>query len=47
MQMNVVSESICVTYLQGSLSFMEDSGLSQPLIPSKPLAPAAEVRNII
>ena len=28
---------------QGSLSYMEDSGLSQPLIPSKPLAPGAEV----
>lgn len=26
----------------GSLSFMEDSGLSQPLTPSKPLAPAVE-----
>ncbi|CAH3035204.1 unnamed protein product [Porites lobata] len=26
----------------GSLSFMEDSGLSQPLTPSRPIAPAAE-----
>lgn len=32
--------------LQGSLSFMEDSGLSQPLTPSKPLAPAVEVTSV-
>ena len=38
----------CVFFVsQGSLSFMEGSGLSQPLIPSKPLAPTAEVINII